>query len=93
MHPDAIPHTTRTTPQRGGVAMLIENRWRFASPSGRILTCGIYDAAGAFEVRVSYRDEDPFYARRSFELDTARSTARELRLTIVAKGSFTELPL
>jgi hypothetical protein len=93
MHPDAIHSGNGITPRRGGVAMLIENRWRFTSPSGRILTCGIYDTAGAFEVRVSYRNESPFYARRSFEIDTARSTARELRLTVVAKGCFTELPL
>jgi hypothetical protein len=74
--------------------VLIETRWRFTSPSGRILTCGIYHTAGGgFEVRLSYRNEDPFYLRRSFELDTARSTARELRLTVVAKGRFTELPV
>lgn len=93
MHQDTLrSHEGQHVATVAPVPVLIETRWRFTSPGGRILACKIYETAGAFEVRVGYRDDDPLYSRRSFELDTARSTARELRLTVVAKGRFTELP-
>ena len=74
---------------------LLATSWRFSAPSGRILSCGIYDTYdmdARVEVRVGYSRDDVLYSRRTIELGTAREIAAELRAQVLGKGGFTELP-
>lgn len=67
-----------------------ESRWRAVTPTGRILACGIYDTHRGYDVRLEYVTGESVYVRSTFELDTARETADELRETVLAKPGFRE---
>jgi hypothetical protein len=70
---------------------LLETCWRMRAPSGRILSCGVYQTAIGLEVRVGYSEEDLLYSKRAIDREDAAAICEELRRTVVAKGGFTEL--
>lgn len=71
---------------------LLETVWRMRAPSGRVLSCGLYQTDVGLEVRVGYSELDLLYSKRVTAED-ARDVAEELRLAVVAKGGFSEVPV
>lgn len=68
-----------------------ETRWRVLTPRGRLLICGIHETRDGYDVCVNYVSGESIYARSTFELDTARDIATELRATVLAKAGFREI--
>jgi len=68
---------------------LLETAWQLRAPSGRILTCGVYETDVGLEIRVGYGD-DLLYSQRVVAED-ASDKAEELRLAVLAKGGFTDV--
>jgi hypothetical protein len=58
-----------------------------STPSGRIVTCGIYaDNAPGVEVRAGFTEEDLLKSQRTAEIGTAREIAEEWKRAVIAKG-------
>lgn len=65
---------------------LLEPAWQATSPSGKLLTCGLYrGAAGRIEVRASYPQE-LIRSELARDLAAARTIADEWRAAAVRKG-------
>ena len=80
-------HETASPPR------LLETCWRVKTPSGRIVSCGIYaDSAPGLEVRAGFGEEDLLKSQRTAEIGTARELADEWRQAVLAKGGFTDIP-
>jgi len=86
---DHVPPTRPDPP----ALVRIEVRWRvLMGPSGRILSCGLYEHPGGVELRCSYEGEDALRTRVERSLGEARTHATAWLAAIKAKGSCTELP-
>jgi hypothetical protein len=58
---------------------LLETCWGMKTPSGRIVSCGIYaDNAPGLEVRAGFSEEDLLKSRRTAEIGTAREIADDV---------------
>lgn len=80
-------------PPVGPTLKLLETCWRVRTPSGRVVSCGIYaDNAPGLEVRAGFSEEDLLKSQRSAEIGSAREIAAEWKRAVVAKGC-TEVPL
>jgi len=72
----------------------IEVRWRaLMAPSGRILSCGLYEHPAGVELRCGYDGDDPVRTRVERSIGEARTHATAWLAAIKANGSCTELPL
>ena len=72
----------------------IEVRWRLLmAPTGRILSCRLYEHPGGVELRCGYEGEDPLRTRVERSLGEARTLATSWLDAIKANGSCEELPL
>ena len=71
---------------------LLEQCWHMRTPTGRVLSCGIYgtDAPGV-EVRVGYGPDDLLRSQVAIEIGAAREIAAEWRQAVADKGGFTEV--
>jgi hypothetical protein len=51
--------------------------WRMRAPTGRLLTCGLYQTAEGFELRAGYEGDDPMWAEvvESEEMGVALAAA------------------
>jgi len=75
------------------VPVRIEVRWRvLMGPSGRILSCGLYEHPAGVELRCGYDGQDPLRTRVERSIGEARTHATSWLDAIKAKGSCTELP-
>ena len=73
--------------------LLLETCWRMKTPSGRVVSCGIYRTDGpGLEVRAGLSEDDLLRSQRTAEIGSARELAEEWRQAVIAKGGFTELP-
>jgi hypothetical protein len=71
---------------------LLETCWRMKTPSGRIVTCGIYRTDGpGIEVRAGVSEDDLLRSQRTAKIGSAREIAAEWRQAVIAKGGFEEL--
>src|SRR5688572_8361077 len=72
----------------------IETCWRMVGLSKKVITCVVYEVQGpGVEVRCGYSDDDLLRSERVGDMEHARTVAELWRQTVLAKGSFTELPL
>src|SRR5687768_7319430 len=77
----------KSRPKEPAPLDLIEMSWRVRTPSGRVLTCGIYrNAAPGLEVRAGFSEDDLVRSQRTAEISSARELAAEWRLAVLAKG-------
>jgi hypothetical protein len=66
---------------------LLEPAWRATSPTGKVLTCGLYrGVAGRVEVRASYPRNDLIRSELVIDIDPARTIADQWRATAISEG-------
>ena len=70
---------------------LLEAAWQATSPSGKVLTCALYQGAdGRVEVRAEYPNNDLIRSELVRDVVTARQIAAGWKAAAMAKG-FAEL--
>jgi hypothetical protein len=68
---------------------LIEELWRAVGPTGRVITCAVYQIPGpGLELRVGYSGDHFHWTRRVADVATARQLARVWRETTLGQGFF-----
>jgi hypothetical protein len=79
------PHPRREPP----APVRIEVRWRvLMGPSGRVLSCGLYEHPRGVEARCGYRDDDDLlHSRVELTIGAARTRADAWLEAVKAKGS------
>ena len=65
--------------------------WRLRAPTGRLLTCGLYQTAEGLELRAGYEGDDPMWAEGVESEEEGVILAAAWKETVVGKGGFVDL--
>ena len=72
----------------------IEVCWRMVGLQEKVITCAVYQPEGpGVELRCGYADDYLLHSARVEDVERARALAEGWKQTVLAKRSFTELPL
>jgi hypothetical protein len=75
--PDYSPFAPHRPPSPPRLELL-ETCWQMRTPSGRVISCGIYLTEGpGLEVRAGFSEDDLLRSQRTAEIGTAREIAAE----------------
>ena len=67
--------------------------WRMRAPTGRLLTCGLYETAEGLELRAGYEGDDPLWAEVVESEEVGVALAAAWKAVVVGKGGFVDLEL
>ena len=82
----AIDHEATT-----GVEEAASTFWRMLAPTGRLLTCALYQTTDGLELRAGYIGEDPIWSEDVPSKDVGVVLAAAWKEAVVAKGGFVDV--
>ena len=65
--------------------------WRMRAPTGRLLTCGLYQTADRLELRAGYEGDDPMWSEVVDSEEMGLQLAAAWKQVVVSKGGFVDL--
>ena len=81
VHPDATDGDTDAVP----------TFWRMRAPTGRLLTCGLYQTDDGLELRAGYEGDDPMWSEVVDSEETGVQLAAAWKGVVISKGGFVDL--
>jgi hypothetical protein len=65
--------------------------WRMRAPTGRLLTCGLYQTADGLELRAGFEGDDPMWSEVVASEEMGLQLAAAWKDVVISKGGFVDL--